>query len=116
MHNNDNTTTKPTGHRFARYRVTPSNVGCDLWLADGYHGDPVTDGPVTLHFWAPTDGGYAYEELPGRPGTLGRQVCETLFGLGSTLWCSRDALPDAIRRRARQHCDAIDREAAGARL
>ena len=92
--------------RRKRFSVTATDRGCTLVL----HGDYGTSGESsTHHFWCPAGAGYAYEEYEGRPGTSGRQVCDSLFGLGSTLYCTRRALPAEIRRRARAYCDWCDR-------
>lgn len=94
--------------RAARYTVTPTEYGCELRL----RGDYGRDHEDSRHeFWVGAAGGYVHETTRA-PGTSGRQVCETLFGLGSTLWCCPDSLVSAIRKLARKHCDIIDREAA----
>jgi hypothetical protein len=90
-----------------RYTVTTGFNGCVLKLSEGYG----SDGDASEHeFWASESSGYVYE-VTTSPGTSGRQVCESLFGLGSTMMSSKQSLPAAIRRLARRHCDAIDRDA-----
>lgn len=52
-------------------------------------------------------GGYIYVvSLPGRPGTLGPQVCERLSGSGHTLSAKTDeGMVAVIRREARRAWD-----------
>jgi len=90
-----------------RYQVKETDYGCVLTLSAGY-GSNLEESPTTHEFWCGNHG-YVYETTH-RPGTSGRQVCETLFGLGSTLYATRDKLAGHIRRLARKHCDAIDKE------
>lgn len=52
---------------------------------------------VSRVFMCPPDGGYVREMVDGK----WVQVCDRLAHLGSTLSCSRDALPDLIRREYR---------------
>jgi hypothetical protein len=99
-----------------RYTVTPTSHGCMLTL----YGDQARDygrdyQPRDDHGRAYSEhhfavvGSYVYETTH-KPGTSGRQVCETLFGHGSTMHASDATLVDKIRRLARRHCDAYDRE------
>lgn len=44
-----------------------------------------------LEFWAPSNGGYIRLESPGRPGTLGQQICQGGGFLGSTLTAYTEA-------------------------
>lgn len=41
-----------------------------------------------FEFWAPSNGGYVRLESDGRPGTLGRQICDGGGFMGNTLSCS----------------------------
>lgn len=50
-------------------------------------------------FWASANGGYVYLERPGKPGTLGSQICRGGGFMGSTLSCG-DTL-DSLARVAR---------------
>lgn len=96
--------------RRCRYSVTTGSNGnrCELTLFGDYSADPSV-GESHHEFWVPVGGGYV-RETTHAPGTRGRQVCETLFGLGSTLYVSNPSrLIEEIRRLARRHCDAIDR-------
>ena len=74
--------------------------------------DPSMGGTISIEYWSPSGGGYVYEIDEQHPGTLGRQVCEFLGSLGSTLhWSGRQPLVDMIRRewkRARR--DELRRE------
>ena len=89
-----------------RYQVTATDSGCELQLADGYGRNETAE---TREFRALGTMGYVWDTTDA-PGTSGRQVCETLFGLGSTLTSSETSLAADIRRMARRHCDAVDRE------
>lgn len=65
---------------------------CEFMHVDG----PVTK-RVTAEYWAPASGGYVYD-VTKHPGTLGRQVCDGLSGMGNTLWWSSTVpLVDLIR-------------------
>lgn len=89
-----------------RYDVKRSNYGCVLQLAEGYG----SEGQASEHeFWVSPGSGYVFETTL-RPGTTGRQVCESLFGLGATLISSELSLVADIRRLAKKHCARIDRE------
>lgn len=56
-------------------------------------------------FWAPDNGGYVYLESPGRPGTLGSQICEGGGFMGSTISCtgSSSHFEEECRRWYRAH-------------
>lgn len=59
---------------------------------------------VTREFSCPVDGGYVRDQD-------GKQVCERLCSLGSTLWASRAELAAVIRREYRAMRRAEAREA-----
>lgn len=60
-------------------------------------------GRLTRTYWCPDAGGYVREIDDDHPGTLGRQVCDCLDHMGSTLTASERTLARVIRReRARE--------------
>lgn len=65
-----------------------ANNRCQIITSDG----------ETTDYWAPANGGYVYDES-GQPGTLGKQVCDKLYGMGNTLhWRGTYPLIDLIRQ------------------
>lgn len=69
------------------------------------------EGDVRM-FWVRGDKpGYVYEEYgASRTGTLGKQACNHLGHMGSTLFCSQERLLHVIRREAQACLRAEDRE------
>ena len=90
-----------------RYTVKETEYGCELTLAEGY-GSNLEDHPTIHEFWC-GNAGYV-RETTRNPGTAGRQVGKTLFGVGSTLYTTRQNLASEIRRLAKKHCDTVDKE------
>ena len=55
-----------------------------------------------MEFWVNDDGGYVRLELSGRPGTLGKQICEGGGFMGNTLSANEANLAQVARRWNRQ--------------
>lgn len=65
---------------------------------------------VEREYWCPDGGGYVRQISEGRPGTLGRQICDGLSGSGSTLsWPATRPLAILIRRELRARLRATER-------
>ena len=59
-----------------------------------------------MSFWCKADGGYVWLESPGKPGTLGDQICDGGGFRGSTLSASEKTLGDVARKWLRQRREA----------
>ena len=55
-----------------------------------------------MSFWCKADGGYVWLERPGKPGTMGDQICEGGGFRGSTLSASEKTLGYVARKWLRQ--------------
>ena len=53
-------------------------------------------------FWCADDGGYVYEIDDTHPGTMGRQVSDSLSYTGNMLWATASTLQSAIQRARRR--------------
>lgn len=57
----------------------------------------------TFTFWMPVSGGYIYRTYPGKPGTLGSQICAGGRSMGNTLSATPDTFETVCRRWYRAH-------------
>lgn len=67
---------------------------------------------VIRQFWVAPGGGCVREIDEQHPGTMGRQVCVGLVGVGYTLTATPDTLIDVIRSEYRRAIAAEKREHA----
>lgn len=57
----------------------------------------------TFTFWMPTDGGFIWRTYPGRPGTLGEQICQGGSMMGFTLSATPETFERVCRNWYRAH-------------